>query len=124
MSKSSSLRDLAQFLENNLEDNKHSLSLVKENNLPTPSSHFDDILGQRLAQRGVLFWTTLVSTEILLILVVILVWKSISSLGTYGLEILAVSVFAQFIAVVMVIAKALWNDDAYKEILKDDRQNK
>ncbi|HCY19389.1 MAG TPA: hypothetical protein DHU69_06485 [Deltaproteobacteria bacterium] len=97
--------------------------------IPSPDA-LDKILEQRQTQREVIFDFALRWTKFLLILlIVVIVFQSAVSffygkslIDKVALSILAVSILGQFIGVIIIIAKALWNDDPYKEHFNKDKK--
>ena len=88
----------------------------------------EKILDQIQTQREILFNFALFWTKLLLILLIsIIIAQIVASLVSHGkiiliekisLSILSVSILGQFIGVIIVIAKALWNDEPYKDYFK------
>jgi hypothetical protein len=108
---------------------------IESGNLSKPSeSTFDTIQKQRHFQRKVMFYSALslttLSTFILwgIILCQILLrifgkTPTISLLDGYELEIFSIGVIAQYISVIIVITKSLWDDNPYKDLLKNNSKS-
>src|SRR3989338_8393834 len=89
------------------------------------------ILDQRQTQREILFNFALFWTKLLLILLILIIIAQIAvSIISHGkiiliektsLSILSVSILGQFIGVIIVIAKALWDDEPYNEFFKNKK---
>lgn len=89
------------------------------------------IFDQRQTQREILFNFALFWTKLLLILLILtIIAQIVVSLVSHGkivliektsLSILSVSILGQFIGVIIVIAKALWDDEPYKEFFKNKK---
>jgi hypothetical protein len=101
---------------------------IKSKDLATPKSHFDKIQDQRHFQRRILFGFALSSTIISMLGLFFIIGypiylkifgkPTIELLGKYELSTYAAGVFAQFISVIVVITKSLWDDTPYKEALE------
>ena len=91
----------------------------------------EKILDQRQKQREILLNFALFWTRLLLILLIsIIIFQMAVSLISHGkiiliektsLSILSISILGQFIGVIIVIARALWNDEPYKEFFKNKK---
>ena len=103
---------------------------ARESQFKTPNaSALEQILKQRHRQRDALFNFALFWTKILLILLisilVVQIGLTIFSGGKIvlidktSLSILSISILGQFIGVIIVIAKALWDDKHYKDYFKN-----
>ena len=92
--------------------------------------HLDAILTQRHKQRKMLFnfslWLTGIGIVMLFVILLTQGYIRIFVTGKetfklfegYELEILSVSLIGQFLGVISIITKSLWDDSAYKELLK------
>ncbi len=97
---------------------------IRRGNLP-------DILQQRHSQRRFVFWFSLffsgLSYLAFISLICVQVWiriytgkETFSVLDGYELELLSVSIFGQFIGVILIITKAIWTDSDYIAALEED----
>ncbi len=96
-------------------------------------SHFDDLQSQRKSQRFILFWFAIISSSASLIGLGYLLYLQANIrisgnyefkiLNGYELEILSVAIFGQIVAIIHLITKSLWNEEPFKEILKEDHKN-
>ncbi len=125
---SESVPDLAKLWKNTVIERFRA----KDSELKTSSPDaLEKILVQRQTQREVIFKFALFWTKMLLILLIaIIILQSVLSMYSNGkiiliektsLSILSVSILGQFIGVIIVIAKALWDDEPYKEFFKDKK---
>ena len=90
------------------------------------SSPLRKVLKQRHEHRAIVFWFSIVATGLTLSLLLIAIgfqaWvrfrygNNFTLFQGYELEILSVGVFAQFIGVIAIITKSLWDDSPYKDI--------
>ena len=128
---------LREFLKlykiDSLEENPKLTSKAKENEFKNPNQRaLEDTFEQKRKQRNVLFWFCLFWTSALLILLIFSILlqiyvklkinQDIVLIDKVSFNILAVSIFSQFVGIILIIAKSLWDDDIYKQIILTDRQ--
>jgi hypothetical protein len=110
----------------NLAESKNLLNYFPKQKI----SHFDNIQKQRHFQRRILFWFAIITTSLSILALVGIIscqiylrthgQTTLKILDGYELEIISIGVVAQFIGVIVVITKSLWDDTPYKETLAEN----
>lgn len=109
---------------------KFSVAIEKKNLSNPKKPRLDKILDQRHFQRRILFWFALISAMVSMVGLFFIIGYPIYlklfklspiELFTNKYELAAIStgVFAQFISVIIVITKSLWDDTPYKDSLRE-----
>lgn len=90
-------------------------------------SVFEKLAEQRQYQRKTLFTFAITSSAVSLIILLILIvlqavarlvkGPAFSLLAGYEFEVLSVSIFGQLVGIVAIIAKALWDETPFKDLL-------
>jgi len=98
------------------------------------NSIVDEIQTQRKAQRKVIFkfslWMAGISMSIIFLAIIIqsivrlCCNETFSILENYQLEIIGTGVLGFVFGIVAIITKSIWNDENYKDILRDDHNKK
>lgn len=104
--------------------------LTQEDIAKPDSGDVKNILKQRHEQRKNVFsfaiWITCLSLGLFFFVVLLQAFMRVffnpafEILSGHGLEVVAVSVFGQSLGVIIIIAKSIWDDTPYKNILEKD----
>jgi hypothetical protein len=123
------LDDLQKLFDQYIQSANTQQLVSTEIKEPDPSA-LDKIWHQRHGQRDRLFNFALNLTNACFIFLVCItffqMWSQLAFqrdlLTGYELEVLSVSVFGQIIAVVIIIAKSIWDDKPYSNMLGSDHK--
>lgn len=113
---------------------KNSTQDLESSKLSSPSTEFEKLAGQRYGQRRFLFYFTISCSSVSLLILFIAIGASsyfkvvrgndFSLFNQYELEVLSVAIFGQFIGIVAIIAKSLWDEGPFSDLLKADWKEK